>query len=118
MEIWERRQYGGSLVGPQLHYWRVRSNKGVPVLEAPEKEHCRGQVGSKPIQLSNHPGSQGQNPLCCPHPGSPACGLTVDMPKIWARGFCSTAQGSCRPKGALDPRQGRAPTPVPGLKAG
>lgn len=66
MEIWERRQHGDSLVGPQLHYQRVRSNKGVPVLEAPEKEHCRGQVGSKPTQLSNHPGFSGTEPPLLP----------------------------------------------------
>ena len=58
--------------------------------------------------------SQGQKPFRCPPPGS----QRGDVPKIWAHGFCSTAQGSCRPKGALDPRQGRALTPIPGLDAG
>lgn len=82
----------------------------------------RNTAGAKwdpsPPNLATTQASQGQSPLCCPHPGSPACGLTVDMPKIWAHGFCSTAQGSCRLKGALDPRQGSAPIPIPGLEAG
>lgn len=79
MEIWERSQYGDCLVGPQLHSRRVRSNQGVPVLEAPEKEHCRGQAGSRPTQLSNHPGFSGTEPPPLPTAWFPVCGCAQDL---------------------------------------
>ena len=62
--------------------------------------------------------SQGQSLPHLPHLCSPASDLAVDMTKIWQHGFCSSAHGSWRPKGAAGPRPERIFTLIFWMRVG
>lgn len=80
-----------------------------------KKEPCRSQVPPN----SPHPQvSQGQSLPHLPHLCSPASDLAVDMTKIWPHGFCSSAHGSWRPKGAAGPRPERIFTLIFWMRVG